>query len=97
MRWREHFIMKLLEFLFYSLPDFAGIFLAATGLALIFVPELQQKLEKRKRVRWVLAAIISFIGIGGVISNSIQKSADKDAAKAERSALNNQIKSLISL
>ena len=90
--------MRTLRAIFYLLPDLAGILLAALSLAVIFMSEAIQKLEKPnlKWLRWTLATIFIFVGVGGVISNSMQKSEDKAKAEGDRQTLIGQVGQLIS-
>jgi hypothetical protein len=73
--------MHFLRSLFDLLPDVAGILLAALSLSLIFLPKELKVLEERKWrwLRWGLAVIFAAVGIGGLVSNAIQKSEDKEA------------------
>jgi hypothetical protein len=80
---------QLLSSLFELLPDVAGILLAALSLSLIFLPRELRVLEapKWKWLRWTLAAIFAIVGVGGLVSNYIQKSQDKK----ERSKLQGDV------
>jgi hypothetical protein len=94
--------LAALRFAFDLLPDLAAIFLAlvlaAAGLALLFLPEELKRLEERRRTRVVIAAVLLGIGVifgvGGVISDLVQKheaqilaDTDRAAALRERSDL----------
>jgi hypothetical protein len=95
--------LHALRFTFDLLPDVAAIFLAlvlaAVGIALFFLPEEVRQLENRRRLRlWIAGALMSLsvvFGLGGVISDSVRKREDKDAAKQERDRLTGMLSSLI--
>jgi hypothetical protein len=83
-----------LRFAFDLLPDLAAIFLAvllaAVGMALLFLPEELKRLEEHRRTRVLIAALLLAIGVifgvGGVISDLVQKHEEKEAAAADRTA-----------
>jgi hypothetical protein len=89
--------------IFNALPDIASIFLAlflsTVALALLFLPEILHKLEYRKIVRIFFASILILmgliIGIGGVLSNRLQKTEDLNNQRIEREELRSQITTLI--
>jgi hypothetical protein len=87
--------MSALQWIFYSLPDVAGILLAALSLAVFFVPKLSDKLREHVTVGIIAAVVLALIGVGGVVSNSVQKHADQEAAKKERDQLQGQITKLL--
>lgn len=61
----------MLQSIFYSLPDIAALLLVLVSLAMIFIPD---KLNKYRKLRWVIVIILLGIGIGGIASNSKEKS-----------------------
>jgi hypothetical protein len=61
----------MLQSIFYSLPDIAGLLLVLVSLAMIFVPD---KLNRYRKLRWAVVIILLVIGIGGIVSNSKEKS-----------------------
>jgi hypothetical protein len=69
---------------FYLLPDFVALFLAAFGIAVIFMSEQLKRLENRPRWRWGIAVTIIVFGCLAFISNQIQKGEDKTNQKALR-------------
>src|SRR5690349_16687692 len=74
-------LLDALRWLFYELPDFASLFLAAVGVAVIFLPHLLKKLEHYKTTSKIIAFVIVAIGVGAVISSSAQKTEDKRVAQ----------------
>lgn len=88
--------MHILRFLFNLLPDIAGIFLAALSFAVIFTSELLKWLEARPKTRRLLALLLVLLGIGGIISNYRQKSAERDQTDRDKRELTKQIGQLIS-
>jgi len=84
-----------LRSIFDLLPDLAGFFLAALGVGLLFVPEKLKQLDDYPKTRLVLAIVICLMGGGAVISNSLQKSEEKNAALVERDKLTGQVTKLI--
>lgn len=87
--------LALLRPIFDLLPDLTGYFFAMAGLALVFIPEELKSLERHRKIRLVIAACIFLIGLGAVISNSVQKQEEKNSAKAERDKLTDQVTKLI--
>jgi hypothetical protein len=87
---------------FFILPDLVGYVLAMVGLSLVFMPEEMKILEKLRKTRRGIALVVFLIGLGAVISNSVQKQEDKETAaidrkdaKTERDRLTAQISDLI--
>jgi hypothetical protein len=86
--------LHLLRFSFDLLPDLAAIFLAvvlaAVGIALLFLPEELKRLEEHRRVRVFIAAALLGIGVifgvGGVVSDLVQKHEEREQAEADRNA-----------
>lgn len=72
---------------FNLLPDIAGYLFAMVGISLIFMSEELKRLENRRFPRLVIAAAIFSLGLLAVISNNVQKTADKQEAQGERNKL----------
>ena len=83
-------VLGALQKLFDLLPDLAGVFLAAVSLGVAFLGQDLKWFEKHPTVRWTLAIILAFIGIGGVVSNARQRSVEN----AGREALQRDVASL---
>jgi K+-sensing histidine kinase KdpD len=71
--------------LFDAVPDLAGILLAALSLAVFFLPEEMDKLKNHRKTRVATACVLICMGIGGVISNAVQRARNK--AEAEQSKI----------
>jgi hypothetical protein len=80
---------------FNLLPDLTGYFFAMAGVALLFMPDDLKKLEDYRRTRLVIAALIFLVGLGAVISNSAQKTADRKESDSKSQKLTDQVTSLI--
>jgi len=78
-----NFLVSYWKALFDSLPDIVSFVLAAVSLCLLFTPELSARLDKHKKTRLLLAAVIFLLGIGAIISNKRQKAAEKEAKEIE--------------
>jgi hypothetical protein len=85
----------LLTAAYNILPDFAALVLAAFGVAALFLTDLFDKLKPWRNTRWALGIIISFFGVGALLSNSAQKLQEKTRSDAERSELTGQINHLL--
>lgn len=91
--------MRTIRWIFDLLPAFSGLLLGAIGLGVIFfMPELDNALKNRKRLRRLMAVLILAVGIGGVISDRVQDAerktdqASRDAAAAkDRQELRSQM------
>src|SRR6266568_4901833 len=85
-------VLRLLRFGFDLLPDLAAIFLAvllaAVGIALLFLPEELKRLEEHRRTRVLIAAALLGIGVifgvGGVVSDLVQKHEEREQAEVDR-------------
>ena len=88
-------VRALLRPVFDLLPGVAGYFLAMGGVALLFMSEELKRLERHRKLRVALATLIFAVGLGAVVSDSIQKADDKATAQAERGELMKQISTLI--
>ena len=66
-----------------SLPDFSGIFLAAAGVALVILPDWVKGL--RGPIRWAIGVLILLLGALGWIS-SHQQHQESDKSQAELQA-----------
>jgi hypothetical protein len=82
----EHLLLKGFD----DLPDVTGILMAALAFALVFVPELLEKLAPKKRIRWLIAAILAIFGIAGLSSSHVQRS----RSNADQASLNTTIRDL---
>jgi hypothetical protein len=89
------FAINILQVVFNLIPDLAGYFLAMAGVALLFLTKELEQLERYRKLRFGLATFIFVVGLGAVVSNSSQKSADKESAEKERAELTAQISMLI--
>lgn len=94
-------LVKLLRPMFDLLPGISGYFLAMIGIAVLFVEEYLKRLKKYRRLRLIIALVVFIIGVGAVVSDSLQKqeakeaaTADRNAAKIERDKLMDQIAKL---
>jgi hypothetical protein len=65
-------------------PGIAGYFVAAGGVALLFMTDDLKRLEKYRKTRLGIAAIVFMLGLGAVVSDNAQKLDERKAAKAER-------------
>src|SRR5579863_1368404 len=95
-------MLALIRPAFLFLPDLVGYVFAMAGLSLIFMPEELKLLDKYRRTRLGIALVIFLVGLGAVISNSVQKQEDsrsaqseRDNARAERDKLMMQIARLV--
>ena len=80
---------------FNLLPGISGYFLAMAGIALPFMQEELKRLDGYRKTRLFLAALLFVIGLGAVISDSVQKQDDKNTATKDRQALTDQVSMLI--
>lgn len=69
---------------FYAIPGIVGFVLAAFGVAVLFVDELQESLKERRRARWFAAIVLVLIGFLGFFSDRIQRGQEKAALAQER-------------
>jgi hypothetical protein len=70
---------------FYSLlPGITSYLFATAGFALMFMPDDLKKLERHRTARLIIAAVLMLLGLGAVLSESVQKSEEATAANAER-------------
>jgi hypothetical protein len=81
---------KIWQALFDALPDVSGVLLAAVGVAIVIAPEPIQNLEKRKYVRWILAAALVAMGVAGLWSSFLQRGRDG----IEKSELHGDVRDL---
>src|ERR1017187_5087973 len=87
-------VVSMLLWIFYLLPDFIGLVLAATGFAVIFVPETIKSLDQKPTLRRSLAAFLIVLGIGAVISNKVQHSQESDKQDQAQQRFQGQIDKL---
>jgi hypothetical protein len=79
-----------MRYLFDLLPDLTGIFLAAVSLGVALLGKDLKWFEDHPKSRWSIAIVLALLGLGGVASNTVQKSEDKN----ERGALKGEITNL---
>jgi hypothetical protein len=79
-----------LQRLFYDLPDFSGVLLAAVGGAIIFAPEWIECLKGQRKLRYSIAILLVLLGVLGLVSGHLQRAAN-DKAQAE---LNQKVENL---
>ena len=88
-------VVAVLLPIFNLLPDVTGYFFAMAGVALLFMPDDLKKLDQHRTIRLIIAAVIFVFGLGAVISNSAQKSADKADSDTKSQKLTDQVTNLI--
>jgi hypothetical protein len=88
-------IRGVLQPVFNLLPGVAGYFLAMASFAFLFMSEELKRLERHRKIRIAVAALVFAVGLGAVISDSAQKTEDKTTAQTERKELMKQISTLI--
>jgi len=88
-------VVSILLPIFNLLPDVTGYFFAMAGVALLFMSDYLKKLDDYRKTRLLIAAIIFLVGLGAVISNSAQKTADKKESDSKSQKLTDQVTSLI--
>ena len=89
-----HALWSVIVWLFNLLPDFIGLVLAAAGLAVIFVPEAIKSLEQKPSLRRALAIFLVVLGIGALVSNTIQHHQEGNKQEQEQQSFQNQINTL---
>jgi hypothetical protein len=89
-------IFGLFQLAFSFLPGLTGYFFAMAGVALLFMQDDLKKLDEHRAIRLFIAAFIFLVGLGAVVSDSVQKSQDKAEAQHERDELTKQVLTLIS-
>jgi hypothetical protein len=73
-----------LQWFFNLLPGITGYFFAMAGVALLFMQDDLERLKERRGARLAIAALIFLMGLGAVVSDSAQKTQDRNEAKSER-------------
>jgi len=99
-----HFMFSVIRWVFYQLPSIAGILLATLSFAVVFMTkELETALKDKRYLKWSIVIVLCLIGVGGLVSDSIQKQEDKaelkserDNARQDRTTLSRQVLQLIS-
>lgn len=80
---------------FDFLPDLVAFVFAMLGFAFMFIPEILAMLSRHRHLRLVIAVVTFLIGLGALVSSSVQKQEAAEAAKTERDTLMNQVSNLI--
>lgn len=89
-------IFFVLRWVFFQLPFVSTFVLAAFGIAIIFMKELDKCLEHKTALRWTLAIVVIAFGVLAWLSDRTQFSIEKSASMEERKLLQGQIGQLIS-
>jgi hypothetical protein len=81
-----HGIWTLALWIFDQLPGVVAFLIAAFGVAIIYMNELQAGLKDKRRARWLIAVVLVLFGVGAFISDTTQKNQDKAELEAERNS-----------
>jgi hypothetical protein len=76
------------------MPGVAGYCFAMVGVALLFMADDLKRLDKYRKTRLVIAAVVFLVGLGAVVSDNAQKINDRKEADGDRHVLNGQVTEL---
>jgi hypothetical protein len=79
-----HSLYPALHAIFYALPGIVAFIVAAFGVGVLYMNELQDALKDKKGRRWFAAIVFVFLGCLAFISDLKQKAEDKAEITQER-------------
>jgi hypothetical protein len=82
----RHILWIVTRGAFYALPSIVAFCVAAFGVAVIYMDELQDSLKRKRVARWSVAIFFIIMGIFAFVSDLVQRNADKAELGSEREA-----------